>query len=683
MQRPQVVSLCFVVAVGAFGCSGGDSTGGRAGSNQSRVGAPSGPAGTGSGTGTGFGNSSGGVPMQGQVPMTTAPDAGAPGMASGTQPISIDDCGANSPAGVSQADATKLKAGGAGSVRVLYPYDGTVFPRGTISPTLMWDGGGDFVYVHIKSMAFEYWGCLKPTGAGQLQIPQDVWDKATARTYGPSDPYAFELNVMTGGNVQGPATFKLTLAQATIKGSIYYNSYSSQLASGGGLAGLPGGGGGPPGLPGGGGPPGIGGQGAVLRIPNGKSAEVFLNSSGCNACHSVSANGSRIVSLPLGIAIGGPADSASYALAPGATANPNPLASTLANAAFVGLSPDGSLYVTSAHQNGVGPRPGSPATIGGPTASLYATDTGMEVTGSGVPMGAMTPMFSPDGTQLAFTDAAIDGGHGMAVMKFDLGMRVASEYRKVFATGDAKYPAWPFFLPDGKALTFAIGEAADFSGNGAGLAVAAAVGAAGAPASDVYLLDLASGKQALLARAMGFASEADAASGTTYLPFGAEELHHHYYPTVAPVAAGGYFWVFFDSLRHYGNQGLQRQIWGAAVDISASGDYSMDRSHPAFYLPGQEPNTGNHRAFAALDPCKKDGDDCTTGIDCCGGTCYVPGPVSSEFGVEQKGSCMKPPEKTCAKRDERCVSTSDCCPPEGNATPNSCIAGFCAQIHVQ
>ncbi len=668
MRRPQVIALVCAAALLAFGCSATDSTGGRGTPDPTGAGGASAAMspGSGGGTGTSFGNSSGGVQMQRQLPMPSVTDAGQQGMTSGTQPISIDDCGAANAAGISQDDANKLKAGGAGSVRVLYPYDGTVFPRGTISPTLMWDGNGDFVYVHIKSMAFEYWGCLKPTGAGQLQIPQDVWDQATARTYGPSDPYAFELSVMTGGTVQGPATFTLTIAQATIKGSIYYNSYSSQLAAGSG------------GLPGFG-----GGQGAVLRIPNGGSAEVFLNSSGCNACHSVSANGSRMVSLPLGAAIAGPADSSSYELTPGGAANPTPLASALPNAAFVGLSPDGSVYVTSAHQGGVGPRAGSPATIGGPSASLYATDTGMEITGSGIAAGAMTPMFSPDGTQLAFTDYAIDNGHGLAVMKFDPVMRVASDYRNLFATGNGTYPAWPFFLPDGKALTFAIGEAADFSGNGAGLAGTAALGAPGAPASDVYLLDLASGKHTLLAQAMGFASEADAASGTTYLPFGAEELHHHYYPTVAPVAAGGYFWVFFDSLRHYGNQGLQRQIWGAAVDISASGDYSMDRSHPAFYLPGQEPNTGNHRAFAALDPCKQDGDDCTTGIDCCGGTCYVPEPTSSEFAVEQKGTCMKPPEKTCAKRDERCVTAADCCPPEGNAIPYSCIAGFCAQISVQ
>jgi hypothetical protein len=33
-----------------------------------------------------------------------------------------------------------------------------------------------------------------------------------------------------------------------------------------------------------------------------------------------------------------------------------------------------------------------------------------------------------------------------------------------------------------------------------------------------------------------------------------------------------------------------------------------------------------------------------------------------------------------AKRDERCTSDADCCPPGGAEPANSCIAGFCAFI---
>jgi hypothetical protein len=106
----------------------------------------------------------------------------------------------------------------------------------------------------------------------------------------------------------------------------------------------------------------------------------------------------------------------------------------------------------------------------------------------------------------------------------------------------------------------------------------------------------------LLARAMGFASPEDAASGTTYLPFGSGDIHQNFDPIVSPAASGGYAWVFFDSRRNYGNVGLLRAIWCTAVDVSADGKYTVDPSHPAFFLPGQEIGTANFRPFATLAP---------------------------------------------------------------------------------
>jgi len=193
------------------------------------------------------------------------------------------------------------------------------------------------------------------------------------------------------------------------------------------------------------------------------------------------------------------------------------------------------------------------------------------------------------------------------------------------------------------------------------------------------MADMKTGTTNILAKAMGFNAPADATSNTTYLPFGPEDLHKNYFPTVSPVAAGGYFWIFFDGVRHYGNRGLQRQLWGAAVTIDANGDYAVDHSHPAYYLPGQEFGTGNHRAFAALDPCKKDGDDCTSGVDCCGGFCFVPEADTREFAVEAAGTCTaKVPE--CSKTSERCTTDANCCPPAPGEAHNTCINGFCSYI---
>jgi hypothetical protein len=188
------------------------------------------------------------------------------------------------------------------------------------------------------------------------------------------------------------------------------------------------------------------------------------------------------------------------------------------------------------------------------------------------------------------------------------------------------------------------------------------------PTCDVFIVDLKSGTVTLLAQAMGFKTPQDAQSGHTYLPFGAEELHHNFFPTVSPVAAGGYFWFFFDSMRHVGNLGIQRQLWGVAIDVLPPGEfagtYAEDRSHPAFYLPGQEFGTGNHRAFTALDPCRADGESCTTGIDCCNGFCT-------------DGKCGRP-EKRCSETDEACKTKDDCCNPD-----DLCINGFCGTVILQ
>jgi hypothetical protein len=182
------------------------------------------------------------------------------------------------------------------------------------------------------------------------------------------------------------------------------------------------------------------------------------------------------------------------------------------------------------------------------------------------------------------------------------------------------------------------------------------------------LVDLDSGDSTILARAMGYHTASDAKQDKTYLPFGQEDLYRSYYPTVSPVAGGGYFWIFFDSIRHYGNLGLRRQLWGAAIAVRAgaseliTGSYSEDSSFPAFYLPGQELPVANHRAFTALDPCRPDGASCETGVDCCNGFC-----TNGICGVDMP---------RCAMTGETCKADKDCC----NYPDDFCVGGFCGPI---
>jgi hypothetical protein len=540
------------------------------------------------------------------------------------EPISIDQCGSDNPGGLSPADVQRLQTGGpSGAMRWLYPYDGTVFPRGLKAPLLMWDGAAaDAVYVHIRSTLFEYKACLRPTAPGQLALDPSVWRTAEAQTLGAGDPFTIEITTLAGGAVTGPISEKVVIAQATLKGSIYYGSYNSRLAGG------------------------FGG-GAVFRITPGQDAEFFLRQNTCTGCHSLSNNGARLLATET------LTNGQSYRLAPGTPLQPAPARAALGTS-FAGLSPAGSLYVSTAAMNGVGPRNGGPIQVPA-NATLYETDTGAVVANSGIPAGAMMPTFSPDGSLLVFNDYAIQNGRGLAVMRFDGAQRRASDYRQIHVDSQG-YPGWPFALPDNRAVLFAAGVVPDFTGMGAG--ISPAVG----PRSDLKLVDLASGTTILLARAMGFDSAASAAAERTYLPFGADDLHRHYYPTVSPVAAGGFFWVFFDTVRHYGNLGLERQLWGTALRIPPDGSYTADPSFPAFYLAGQELGTANHRAFTALDPCRQDGAGCESGIDCCSGFCT-------------NGTCGPKKEPRCSQINESCQSSADCCD-----KAHSCIAGFCAII---
>jgi hypothetical protein len=269
-------------------------------------------------------------------------------------------------------------------------------------------------------------------------------------------------------------------------------------------------------------------------------------------------------------------------------------------------------------------------------------------------------------------------------MKYDVKTNTASEYKMLVQDSGANRPGWPFFLPDKNAVVYLRTQSLNFTGDNLGISLGgtAPTPLPGAgPVSDVYIADLKTGKSTILAKAMGFNTPEDAMSDKTYLAGGPDDLHRSFYPTVSPVAAGGYFWVFFDSYRNYGIHGKQRQLYGSAIEIQPDGNYISDVSHPPFYLPGQELGTANHRAFASLDPCKMDGDKCSSGIDCCGGFCYLPD-SSTEF-VEAVGTCGPPKENMCSHTNERCTTDAECCPPSKGEPQNSCIAGFCAYVNLQ
>ena len=139
--------------------------------------------------------------------------------------VAIDDCGADNPARLDAAQVAGLEQGGASDgMRYLYPYDGTVFPRGLAAPMLMWEGPpAEAVLVRIRSKFFQYDGCLLPKN-GRVLLPKEVWERAGAQTLGARTPFTLELTTLAQGKARGPIREQLVIARARVQGSIYYNT---------------------------------------------------------------------------------------------------------------------------------------------------------------------------------------------------------------------------------------------------------------------------------------------------------------------------------------------------------------------------------------------------------------------------------------------------------------------------
>jgi Tol biopolymer transport system component len=571
-----------------------------------------------------------------------------------------------------------LKNGGTADANFkwLYPYDRTVFPRGILAPTLQWSGTKPvWLYVKVTTAFLDYVGVYAPTNSNQiagappqLDLPPKVWNAVTLSA-GSKDPAKIEVTkYVAAGQVTGPIKEQWTIAQGSLKGIVYYNSYDSPLAAGDAGA-----------------APGSNDMGAIMRIkPGAKAPEVLLGGAAngsCTVCHTVSANGSTMA-----LSAGHKYD-AVYNLAADGGAPTGPVTQGVDNAySFGALTPDGK-YLLSCGSTGL-----DAGSDGGPlglddfgpnvvsmtreqTSQLIDTADGGVVVSllPGVPK-ALMPAFSPDGTKLVFNRFVDGQDQRLSVMPFDEKSHVFGAYSDVFVD-PGFFLSWPSFLPDSKSFVFQTSDDSDqYSSFTPGYADAN---------GELFVYFDVNKDVHHLRGAMG------TIEGTTPLmyllnPDGTpadQDTRKNYEPTALPVASGGYYWVVFTSRRSYGNTidnsdpsstpdtVKPKKLWVTAVDIDAPGD--ADPSHPAFYLPGQELAAGNLRGFWALEPCKQDGNSCASGSDCCGGFCRS---VAADGG--SSFVCIPPPT-SCANEDEKCTTTTDCCGAPANGI--RCINGFCAR----
>jgi hypothetical protein len=561
------------------------------------------------------------------------------------------------------------------ALRFLYPYDLTVFPLGMLAPLLMWSEASapaaDGILLQISTQNFEYRGYFgRPSSLAQAApfvrhpIPQDVWDAATRSAAGGA--CKVELMLAKDGVSYGPISVTLKIAPGTLKGTVYYQSYGTNLAKN------------HDGAKGGDGRFG----GATLAIkPGALGPELVAGSTGdhtqCRVCHSVSSDGSRMT-----VQSGGQTDSdydatSSYDLKNGNTEMPYP--GIPKKLAWIGLTPDGAYGLGNGYPLGVG---------GDFMTQLYDMTNGQVVptTGlAGIVTEAAFPMFSHDGKRVAFNFYMGPGNAttGAADQKKLIGMDF-DPLTKVFSNAQVWYqgskPAgWPAFSPTGTSVMYQI-EIKRGSENGF---FRTRWGGQG----ELWWTNLETGLAHKLEQANG------TQMGASYLPQ-TKDNHQtdellNYEPTLAPIASGGYAWMVFTSRRLYGNVATidpwfsdprehdltktptTKKLWVAAIDLDVhtpelNVQVGDDPSHPAFYLPGQELLAGNTRGFWAVDPCKADNKGCESGVECCSGFCQKEPTGSYTCGRKKY---------QCAREFDHCETVKDCCDPT-----SACVNHVCTKL---
>lgn len=708
MVRTQLVLSFSLAAALAGGCAGKDGV---------SAGDPS-PQG---------GDAGSVLPGEGGVgPMSGPPGTSTPGTGGIVLPPTSTEFhkDATTTSGVDPQTVTVLKAGGAScSTELLYPYADTVLPGGLVSPPIMWRGEADASYVRMAfdgATLLDYQFAAGRVSAGEIRVPAEDWAEITRRSQGL--PLKVTLSVKRGSAVSTCET-RFRIAQGNMVGSIYYNTYNEPKA---------------------------GGVGAIMRLRLGTTAaDLYLSKQNalgipalggvgaCTSCHSVSSSGSTMAASTHDY-VAQLFEAQSFTLADA----PQPAArSTLPNAAFAALTPDGSRTLTMGNPDcttgaDTFPRGSNnfPMVEGPAAARLLDSATGQPVATSGLkPEWYMwMPQFSPNGDRVVFNHAKPDGAGGtdrreLAIMDFDkntgafsnlrvLVSRVGPAPSEPYAPGGASggairgngcaapnsggggflggvipgvgsgnvgalpqgtctgpcYPAWPFFTPDGQGVIYAMVNEPDF--------MSAFPGRDKVAKSELWYVDVSSLDSVRLDNANKGLRPEDGLS--------------NYYPTVLPVQVGGYFWLFWTSTRDFGHRQLtgtgsllpgqsaqeafRKRIWVSAIKPRGTraelneGELT-DLSSPPFYLEGQG-ETGNTRAFAALNPCKPTGNECTSGLDCCTGFCNItPGQAT--------GQCVE--TVSCAKANERCETDANCCPAAPGQQPNICIGGYCGFLLLQ
>jgi hypothetical protein len=625
--------------------------------------------------------------------------------------VAVTDPAALAALASASADGGAPAADGGQGLTLLYPYDKTVWPRGMRAPLLMWSwatNDADAIQIQLTttSGSFSWTGTFgKPmilamTGGPFIRhpIPQDVWDMATNTAGGATpnnmpDQLVMKLTIAKNGVGYGPVSETWNVAPALLTGTVYYNSYGTQLVKnwtaldgqnhsvGAAILGI---------RSGDTGPSLVVGQNSPTNAQGNPSDD-----SGCRVCHVVSSRGRWLITQS---EQGTPGDGQSYLYDLTAA---NVQASSVAIPqqgvfTWAAMLSDGSYALT----NSIDPSSTNPgitnSKAGSATSSFWQFGAAPTQFASinGLPPGVAAgyPSYSPDDKYVAYINVTgmtqnVQGP--MVVAQYDVPSQTFSALQTVAMPQAGQRIGYPVFLPDDSGILFETEvrpsqtDTVMVTRDGARSELWWLVPGATPTPTPLATLN-GKGYLPIGANNHGIPGATDPRS--TYDETGYDDTTLAYEPTVLPVAAGGYAWVVFTSRRMYGNQlnavpwkswppnydttslaeATVKKLWVAAIDLNAPP--GTDPSHPAFYLPAQEILAGNSRGFWVLDPCEPDGQSCQAGDQCCNGYCEPNGDGGALI-------CSNtPPNSNCSGVNDKCTTAADCCD-----STNMCVNGFCAQ----
>ncbi len=506
------------------------------------------------------------------------------------------------------------------AVRVLYPLDGAVMPANVPPPDVQWEGGaeGDLLMVRLAKPHAELRAWVRHTGAAfrfDWLADTDGWRSLLETD--PDAPLTVSVDRFDAARseVVTSAPVSVRIARATLSGTIYYWDLS---------------------------------EGRIQKLdaitaertlaipsPPPKPDAPDLGNR-CVACHTVSRDG-RYMSAELW---GGDRPSAIFDLSASTiTRDPAPTLFTPGPVyLFSTFSPDSRYLVVNR----------------GTTLRLMERDTGVTVTGSGLPeTRAAHPEWSPDGMRLAFVTNT-NGTWGVDFTAGDLALAdrltettfgPARVIHRGASTPERPVDAHPSFSPDARWIAFQHGT------NSRGANTDDRAAPMGYPGRlELVSVDGPETQASLpLLRATGATTDS-------------------YWPNFSPFNAGGYFWVAFYSRRDYGNAQAgtrgtrRRQIWVTAVSNHPTA--GEDPSSVPYWLPGQETRVDNMSALWAPVACRMNAQTCSVSAECCSGVC--------QRGADGVFRCETPTTmRECRRAGRTCSSSADCC--EGL----TCFANVC------